>query len=108
MQPAFTSSARGSPTCSFLVHATQCTGGDLRAIADAGVPVVVCPRSNAHYGMKSPLDRMLAAGIHPAVGTDNGMLQDGDLLAELSLLASWFPQVPLETLLGMEIGRAHG
>lgn len=83
----------------FLVHATQATKADLEAVADAGVPVVVCPRSNAHYGMKSPLDRMKAAGVTVAVGTDNGMLQDGDLRAELSLLRAWFPHVPVEELL---------
>jgi cytosine/adenosine deaminase-related metal-dependent hydrolase len=83
----------------FLVHATQATKADLEAVADAGVPVVVCPRSNAHYGMKTPLDRMRAAGVTVAVGTDNGMLQDGDLRAELSLLHSWFPAIPVEELL---------
>jgi cytosine/adenosine deaminase-related metal-dependent hydrolase len=85
----------------FLVHATQATKADLEAVADAGVTVVVCPRSNAHYGMKSPLDRMLAAGVPVAVGTDNGMLQDGNLLAELSLLHAWHPKVPVEQLLRM-------
>jgi cytosine/adenosine deaminase-related metal-dependent hydrolase len=85
----------------FLVHCTQATKADLEAVADAGVTVVVCPRSNAHYGMKSPLDRMLAAGVTVAVGTDNGMLQDGNLLAELSLLHAWHPQVPVADLLRM-------
>lgn len=83
----------------FLVHCTQATKADLEAVADAGVTVVVCPRSNSHYGMKTPLDRMLAAGVDVAVGTDNGMLQDGDLLAELSLLKAWFPKVPVDALL---------
>ncbi|MEA3166070.1 MAG: hypothetical protein QOJ26_939 [Thermoplasmata archaeon] len=83
----------------FLVHATQATKADLEAVADADVPVVVCPRSNAHYGHKTPLDRMLAAGVTLAVGTDNGMLQDGNLLSELALLKAWFPQVHLEGLL---------
>jgi cytosine/adenosine deaminase-related metal-dependent hydrolase len=83
----------------FLVHGTQATKADLEAVADADVPLVVCPRSNAHYGHKSPLDRMMAAGVTVAVGTDNGMLQDGDLLQELALLRSWFPHVRVETLL---------
>lgn len=90
----------------FLVHATQATKADLEAVADAGVTVVVCPRSNAHYGMKSPLDRLLAAGVDVAVGTDNGMLQDGDLLAELGLLHGWHPEVPVEELLRM--ATVHG
>lgn len=91
----------------FLVHATQATKADLEAVADADVPVVVCPRSNAHYGMKSPLDRMIAAGVTVAVGTDNGMLQDGDLRAELSLLHAWYPKVPLEALLRLATWNAR-
>lgn len=85
----------------FIVHATQATKADLSRIGDAGVTVVVCPRSNAHYGMKTPLAAMLAAGCTVAVGTDNGMLNDGDLLKELALLHNWFPKVPVETLLRM-------
>lgn len=83
----------------FLVHAAQATKADLEAVADADVPIVVCPRSNAYYGHKTPLDRMAAAGVTVCVGTDNGMLQDGDLLAELSLLRAWFPHMQLEALL---------
>ena len=85
----------------FLVHCTRATDDDLDAIADEGVALVVCPRSNAHYGMKTPLDRMREAGAAIAVGTDNGMLHDGDLLAELAQLHDWFPDVPLDALLRM-------
>lgn len=85
----------------FLVHCTQATDDDLDAVGDDGVTVVVCPRSNAHYGMKTPLQRLREAGVTVAVGTDNGMLNDGDLLAELSQLHDWFPDVPLEQLLRM-------
>lgn len=83
----------------FLVHCTQATDDDLDAVGDEGVTVVVCPRSNAHYGMKTPLMRLREAGVTVAVGTDNGMLNDGDLLAELAQLHGWFPDVPLESLL---------
>ncbi|MFA5945028.1 MAG: amidohydrolase family protein [Candidatus Thermoplasmatota archaeon] len=85
----------------FLVHATQATKADLQAIADADIPVVVCPRSNAYYGHKTPLDRMVDAGVTVAIGTDNGMLHDGNLLAELGLLRAWFPRVPVEALIRM-------
>lgn len=85
----------------FLVHCTRASKDRLAAVADAGVPIVVCPRSNLHYGMKTPLDRMRAAGVTVAVGTDNGMLNTGDLMAELSLLKSWFPAVPTADLLRM-------
>lgn len=83
----------------FLVHCTQATDDDFDAVGDEGVTVVVCPRSNAHYGMKTPLMRLREAGVTVAVGTDNGMLNDGDLLAELAQLHGWFPDVPLESLL---------
>ena len=92
---------------SFLVHCTQATTAELSAVADAGVPVVVCPRSNAHYGMKTPLDRMLDAGVTVCVGTDNGMLHDGNLFAELAQLHDWFPDVAVPDLLRLTInGRA--
>jgi cytosine/adenosine deaminase-related metal-dependent hydrolase len=83
----------------FLVHCTQASPGNLRQLADAEIPVVVCPRSNAHFGMKTPLPAMLDAGCHVALGTDNGMLNDGNLLAELEQLQSWWPRVPTEQLL---------
>lgn len=92
---------------SFLVHCTQATTAELSAVADAGVPVVVCPRSNAHYGMKTPLDRMLDAGVTVCVGTDNGMLHDGNLFAELAQLHDWFPHVDVPDLLRLATnGRA--
>ena len=85
----------------FVVHGTRASRDALSALADASIPVVVCPRSNAHYGMKTPLDRMRAAGVAVAVGTDNGMLNTGDLLAELARLKAWFPAVPTADLLRM-------
>ncbi len=71
---------------SFVIHMTQATPSDLESLAHERVPVVVCPRSNAHFGWKVPLAAMREAGCTVAVGTDNGMLQDGDLWKELALL----------------------
>ncbi len=76
----------------FVVHMVHATRGDLQAVADAGIPVVVCPRSNRFFGTKTPLPRLLEAGCRVAVGTDNGMLQDGNLLEELALLRAWYPE----------------
>jgi cytosine/adenosine deaminase-related metal-dependent hydrolase len=84
-----------------LVHMVQATAKDLEAVTDDGVPIVACPRSNAWFGMKTPIQRMLDAGATVAVGTDNGMLQDGNLLAELALLRAWAPKIPMEDLLRM-------
>jgi cytosine/adenosine deaminase-related metal-dependent hydrolase len=86
---------------SFLVHCTQATHDDLEAVADLGIPIVVSPRSNAYYGIKTPVDRMLAAGVDVAVGTDNGMLHDGDLWADVALVRAWYPGLRIDHLLRM-------
>jgi cytosine/adenosine deaminase-related metal-dependent hydrolase len=67
-----------------LVHMVHATRGDLRRVADAGIPVVVCPRSNRATGVGTPPVReMLRAGVRVALGTDNAMLNAPDLFAEM-------------------------
>jgi len=85
----------------FVVHVVHATTEDLDDLADARVPVVVCPRSNARFGRVPPVDRMLESGVAVAVGTDNGMLSDGDVRNELALLHARFPRIPVEDLLRM-------
>jgi cytosine/adenosine deaminase-related metal-dependent hydrolase len=34
----------------FIVHGNEMTDEDMEDIADAGIPVVICPRSNAFFG----------------------------------------------------------
>jgi cytosine/adenosine deaminase-related metal-dependent hydrolase len=85
----------------FLVHALQAKPEEWEEMAQAKVPLVVCPRSNAWFGLKTPLPQMLAAGLTVAIGTDNGMLHDGDLLADLAQLQAWYPQLATEDLLRM-------
>lgn len=85
----------------FLVHCTQATKAEMEALAGEGVAVAVCPRSNAWFGLKTPIRRLREAGVRVAVGTDNGMLNDGNLLADLALLRAWDPEVGMEELLRM-------
>lgn len=77
---------------SFVVHMTCGKVADFDALADARVPIVVCPRSNRHFGRRPPMGLMLESGCKVALGTDNGMLQDGDLWAEARTLADRVPQ----------------
>lgn len=72
----------------FVVHMCQGTNSDFNALADAQIPVVVCPRSNRYFGLPTPVKAMLAAGVTVALGTDNGMLADGDIRKELAILHS--------------------
>lgn len=67
----------------FLVHMVQATDADLARCSDAGVPVVVCPRSNAFFGMTPDIPRMLRAGVELHLGTDNAMINVPSMLREM-------------------------
>ena len=71
----------------FVVHMAKASGRDMSECAEAGIPVVVCPRSNAFFGFEPHVRRMLDAGIEVALGTDNAMLSRPDLVAEARFLA---------------------
>ena len=71
----------------FLVHLTKATRGDLKRVADAGIPVVVCPRSNLVTGLGLPdVEAMKSLGITVGVGTDNVMLNSPNIFAEMEFL----------------------
>lgn len=67
----------------FLVHMVQATDGDLTRCADSGVPIVVCPRSNAFFGMTPDIPRMIRAGVELRLGTDNAMINVPSMLREI-------------------------
>ena len=66
-----------------LVHLTEATDADLARVADAGVPVAVCPRSQAFFGKVVDLLRMERAGLRLLLGTDNAMINAPSMLREL-------------------------
>jgi len=67
----------------FLVHMVQATDADLVRCADAAVPIVVCPRSNAFFGMTPDIPRMFGAGVELWLGTDNAMINVPSILREM-------------------------
>lgn len=71
------------PRPDLLVHLTAATAGDLRAVAEAGVTVASCPRSNALFGRRPPLAAFEKAGIRLMLGTDNVMFQAPSMWDEL-------------------------
>ncbi len=71
----------------FVVHMVAATESDLKRTADAGVPVVVCPRSNAFFGLLAPVMEMLDLNVEVALGTDNAMLCSPDLRPEALMLS---------------------
>ncbi len=71
----------------FLVHLNRASDEDLRRIADCGIPIVVCPRSNLVTGTGLPdVQRMTDLGITVGIGTDNVMLNSPNIFEEMELI----------------------
>jgi len=69
----------------------------------AGLSVVYCPRSHAHFGhSRYPLAKMLAAGVRVALGTDSrASAPDLSVLAEMRAAARQHREVPGEAIVRM-------
>jgi cytosine/adenosine deaminase-related metal-dependent hydrolase len=61
----------------------EATDADLERTADAGVPVVACPRSNVFFGKVPDLPRFLRHGLAVHLGTDNAMVNSPSILREM-------------------------
>lgn len=70
-----------------LIHLTHAGNKEIRSISEAGIPVVVCLRSNfiTRSGIP-PIRKMLEEGIIVAAGTDNVMLNSTDMFSEMEFL----------------------
>ncbi len=66
------------------IHVVQADDRDVALLAERGVAVAVCPRSNRRHGHGAPpLVRFLAAGLRVGLGTDSAVsVPSLDLLAE--------------------------
>jgi 5-methylthioadenosine/S-adenosylhomocysteine deaminase len=72
-----------------VVHAVQLETDDPGRLAEHGVTVAHCPRSNAYFGHGvAPVPRLREAGITVGLGTDGAPCTDDlDLLAEVRVAA---------------------
>ena len=87
----------------FLVHCTHVTRSQIRRIADEGIPVVLCCRSNFLLRVTSgrthpPVQEMLDAGVEILIGTDNVMFVQPDMMQEISFIHTTYG-VPAQNLL---------
>jgi cytosine/adenosine deaminase-related metal-dependent hydrolase len=90
----------------FLVHMIRATEPDLTRCADADVPVVVCPRSNAFFGLTPDIPRMLRAGVELRLGTDNAMINVPSMFREIDFayrIARLKGQVPAREIFEMAL-----
>ena len=67
-----------------MVHATEL---HLDRVADAGIPVVACPRSNLVTGVGLPPLADLVDATTVALGTDNVMLNGPSMFREMEFAA---------------------
>jgi len=85
------------------VHLVQADRRDLTLLAEKGVKVCVCPRSNMALTGKLPeLETMLELGLRPAVGTDSlASVSSLDLFDEMHFLAERFQHLNPQDILAM-------
>lgn len=77
------------------VHCVHVDDVDASVLADARAVAVLCPRSNEYLGNGvPPLERLLAAGVSVALGTDSlASCASLDVLDDARFLARRFPRV---------------
>jgi cytosine/adenosine deaminase-related metal-dependent hydrolase len=91
-----------------LVHMCAATKKDLRIIADKGIPVVVCPRSNFVTGVAPPgIGAMMEEGITVGVGTDNVMLNAANMFSECECISKLFLRDDVQALKICTMGGAN-
>jgi cytosine/adenosine deaminase-related metal-dependent hydrolase len=77
------------------VHAVHVDDDDRRLLAERGVAVVVCPRSNRNLGVgTADVPALLEAGITVGLGTDSlASVETLDVLADAVLVSRQFPDL---------------
>ncbi|MBN1280998.1 MAG: amidohydrolase family protein [Candidatus Thermoplasmatota archaeon] len=69
-----------------LVHMIQATQADLQRVHDAGIPVVICPRSYSFFHLKHNFSLMKQTKVTVLLGTDNAMINTPDVSEEVRFL----------------------
>ena len=85
----------------FVVHLWHASDDDLEKVKDAGISVVVCPRSNEYFGNSPPLEKMIDLGMDIGFGTDNGMLCSVNMLDEIRFIREKFSSIELDSILSI-------
>jgi cytosine/adenosine deaminase-related metal-dependent hydrolase len=91
----------------FLVHMVKATESDLIRVKDNNVPIVLCLRSNAFYGLKPNVKLMKKIGIKLLFGTDNSMLNLPDIIDEIKFVKNKYKEFLMEELLSIITFRAR-
>ena len=85
----------------FVVHMCYASDSDLEKVKNAGISIVVCPRSNEYFGNSPPLEKMIELGMDIGFGTDNGMLCTANMLDEIRFIRRKFDSIDPNTILSI-------
>lgn len=66
-----------------LVHMVSGHVEDWQMVAEKGIPVAVCPRSNLAYSIDAPMSEMIEQGLLLGLGTDNSVSVKQDMWREM-------------------------
>ena len=83
----------------FLIHMLKASESDLLSVKENNIPIVLCPRSNAFYGLKPNINLMKKIGIEIFLGTDNAMISSPSILDEVKYFVNNFKEVDLSEIL---------
>lgn len=85
-----------------LIHMTHALPRDLKKVADRGIPIVLCPRSNFATGVasisKPNVKKMVELGICLGLGTDNILINSPCMFTEMEFLSKIFLDEEVEVL----------
>jgi cytosine/adenosine deaminase-related metal-dependent hydrolase len=75
-----------------LIHCTHATRDQMRECADRAIPIAICPRSNWAFGVtrspeKPPVHDLIELGCRFLIGTDNVMVVQPDMFAEMAFMS---------------------
>ena len=85
----------------YLIHMNQATLSDLIIVKENNIPIVICPRSNDYFGLKTNYHLFNKLGIDMMVGTDNAMINNPNILEEIKFLKAKYNNVDLHALIKM-------
>jgi len=72
----------------FLVHMIKASESDLTKVKGDKIPIIICPRTNAFYGLRPNLRLLKKIGVDLLLGTDNAMLNSPVILDEIHYVKS--------------------
>jgi cytosine/adenosine deaminase-related metal-dependent hydrolase len=68
----------------FLIHMNLATELDLIKVKENNIPIVICPRSNKFFNLKTNYNIIEKLGIIMLLGTDNAMINSPNIITELN------------------------